>query len=475
MQEARCSECGQGLRDSSLFCSACGTAQRTASPSLALALDASTLAHLAVGSRGLLRLRVENLGAQSIPGPISLRTTLSDDALPLAETSAELAAGAAIVLSISVSPTMAGYHAFAGELVAGARYQLAKVYLRVGGDGPQVSIVNIDQSSARVIDNSRSTFGVQGSGGMLGADADWRELEVAVIPEPAPPSARPRVLPRADFTITTELAAYRAHETIAHGDIATVYGGRTSDHTDVVLKIADQAADNDLLQHEARVLGLLLAKPDKTSLHFTPPRDQFRTGDGRMGTVFPRLDGLDLTALRDSFRDRGESGLPPRHVVWILRRALAALGWAHSQGILHGNVDPSHVLVRGQDHMVWLVDWCWAVVKPAQTGQTFKALNEVFSPPEVAARGKPSPASDIYALGKCAIHVLGGDPSDKTMPDAVDAKLARFIRYLCLESQGGRGQDAWELYMQLDKIREQIWGPHQFVPLDLSHSHSERN
>jgi serine/threonine protein kinase len=153
-------------------------------------------------------------------------------------------------------------------------------------------------------------------------------------------------------------------------------------------------------------------------------------------------------------------------VVWVLRRALAVLGWAHRNGILHGNLDPAHILVRPHDHMLWLVDWCWAVVNPAITKQGFKARNEIYSPPEVAERGRPTPASDLYALGKCAIHVVGGDPVTKALPE-MDPRLARFLRYLCVESQGGRGQDAWELYLQVDKIREQIWGAHEFVPLEL--------
>jgi serine/threonine protein kinase len=328
-----------------------------------------------------------------------------------------------------------------------------------------------------VVDNSRSTFGADDAAGGLLGDGDWQPIEL--VPVVAPPPAAPVVapaLPRVDFTVRTDTATYRVTETLARGEIATIYGGRAATNgAGVALKVADDASDNDLLQHEVRVLGLVLATPHKTALHFAPPRDQFRTGDGRLGSVFDRLDGLDLTAIRDGFRRRGEPGLPARHVVWILRRALAALGWAHHQGILHGNLDPSHVLVRGRDHMVWLVDWCWAVVNPAQTGQGFKALNETYSPPEVAARGRPTPASDLYALGKCAIHVLGGDPAAKTVPDGVDARLARFLRYLCVESQGGRGQDAWELYTQLDKLREQIWGKHEFVPLDLPHSNGERN
>jgi hypothetical protein len=116
--------------------------------------------------------------------------------------------------------------------------------------------------------------------------------------------------------------------------------------------------------------------------------------------------------------------------------------------------------------MLWLVDWCWAVVNPARTGQGFKALNETYSPPEVRDHGRPSPASDLYALGKCLIHAAGGDPAARTVPDA-DPRLVRFLRYLTVESQGGRPQDAWELYFQVDKLREQIWGAHTFEPLEL--------
>jgi hypothetical protein len=485
--DLRCSSCRTSLREGAAFCSACGAAQAAETIDGALAIDHTTLKHLAVRVRGLVRLRVENRGARPIAA-VSLAATLSGEPLPLATgaTGAELAPGGHATFALATVPTIAGYHALAGELRAGpATFRFADIHVLVGGDGPQVNVVTIDQSSARVVDNSRSTFGADdASGGLLG-EGDWRSIELAPVTAPAPVAAPVAVvapaLPRVDFTVRTDAATYRVTETLARGDIATIYGGRVAaTGADIVLKVADQASDNDLLQHEVRALGLVLvlATPHKTAIHFAAPRDQFRTGDGRLGSVFDRLDGLDLTAIRDVFRGRGEPGLPARHVVWILRRALAALGWAHQQGILHGNLDPSHVLVRGRDHMVWLVDWCWAVITPAQTGQGFKALNATYSPPEVAARGRPTPASDLYALGKCAIHVLGGDPAAKTVPGGVDPRLARFLRYLCVESQGGRGQDAWELYAQLDKLREQIWGDHEFVPLDLSlslsHSNGER-
>ncbi len=468
----RCGGCQQELRDGAAFCGTCGVAQSGAvapAPAVALAIDAAALRHLAVGARGLVRWRIENQGTLAFDA-VSLHVTLSGTPLP-SDHVATVFPGKPAIVALAAVPAQAGVHELAGELrvrdLMGeeVRYTFADLHVRVAGGGPNVQVINIDQSSARVVDNSRSTFGGESGAGLLG-DPEWEPVAVTAVRPPSQraPNTNAR---RVEFAVTTPNGTYQVTTQLASGDIATIYGGHVrATSAPVALKIADQTSDNDLLQHEARVLGLLVAQPDKTTHHFSPPRDQFRTSDGRLGTVFDHLDGFDLTAVRDRCRRRGDPGLPARHVVWLLRRALAALGWAHKQGILHGNLDPSHVLVRPHDHMLWVIDWCWAVVNPATTGQTFKALNEVYSPPEVRDRGRPTPASDIYALGKCAIHVLGGDPASKSLPD-MDARLARFMKYLCVESQGGRPQDAWELYLQLDKLRALIWGEHEFVPLEI--------
>lgn len=441
-----------------------------------LAIDVAPLRHLAVGARGLIRLRIENDGALALER-FTLQATWSGAALPPLE-AATIFPGRPAVLALAVTPSHAGFHELAGALHLvdlmgeASRYTFDGVHLRVAGDGPQVQVVNIDQSQARVVDNSRSSFGGGAAeGGLVGPDdGDWQPLAVVAVREAsarrAAASANPR---RVEFAVTTERATYQVTTTLAHGDIATVYGGHvrgSQPPVQVAVKLADQTADNDLLQHEARVLGLLTAEAGGPVIHLVPPRDQFRTGDGRLGTVFDHLDGFDLTQVRDRCRRRGEPGLPARHLIWVMRRALAALGWAHKHGILHGNVDPAHILIRPHDHMLWLVDWCWAVVEPARTGQGWKALNEVYSPPEVRERGRPTPASDLYALGKTIIHLAGGEPEQKSLPE-MDPRLARFIKYLAVESQGGRPQDAWQLYLQVDKLREQIWGAHEFVPLEL--------
>lgn len=452
-----------------MFCGACGAAR--ALLEVEAAIDAAPLRHLEVDARGLFRVRLLNRGAAIADAVLSLTI----DRRPLAPTviGPIVAHGEALAIAW-YTPDTAGFHELAGSLIAHApdgastTWRITPQHLRADGDKAPVSIT-IDQSHARVVDNSRSNFGVGPSGGLVG-DAEWQPL--TLISEVVTPSASappPRATPKpVAFSVTTARAAYDLSETIGNGDIATVFGGRVrGQDTAIALKLADDRADNDLIQHELDTLTLLRAAPapsERTAptQHLPLAIDQMKTADGRLGTVFERVDGIDLVELRRRLPD----GVPPRHLIWIMRRALAVLGWAHQCGVLHGNLDPAHIMVRPRDHMLWLVDWSWAVVNPALTGQGFKALNEIYSPPEVAERKPPLPASDLYSLGKCMIFAAGGDPTTRRLPD-MDERLSRFLRFMTLDSALGRPQDAWQTYLQVERLREQIWGAHTFVAFDV--------
>ncbi|MCC6624410.1 MAG: hypothetical protein IT385_24380 [Deltaproteobacteria bacterium] len=462
------------MREGAAFCGACGAGL----PAIAAAIDRATIQHLEVGAKGLLRVRVQNQGR-----PLTdLAVALTVDGAALAPTALGALATAGEALGTAWwTPEAPGYHELAGTLTAGeVSWRIAPVHVRVGGEKQPVAIT-IDQSSARVVDNSRATFGALASGELLG-DGDWQPLALTIVTRPRaaalPP--RPTFAPVA-FAVTTARATYDLNEALARGDLATIYAGhergRLGASAGVVLKLVDDRADNDLIQHEADTLALLRAdapgevtpEPQRPTRHLPVVLDRMKTADGRVGSVLERIDGIDLVELRRRLAARGEGGLNPRHLIWLMRRVLSALGWAHARGVLHGNLDPAHILVRPHDHMVWVVDWCWAIVNPARTGQGFKAKNELYSPPEVAERKPPIPASDLYALGKCMFFVAGGDPATKTLPEHpdLDERLARFLRFLVSESPRGRPQDAVQLYLQVEKLREAIWGPHTFVTLDV--------
>jgi serine/threonine protein kinase len=268
--------------------------------------------------------------------------------------------------------------------------------------------------------------------------------------------------------LSTGRGDYFGFEFLAEGDVARLFradlvekaGERRSR---VVIKIArgDDAAS--ALRHEVEVLRELHRDAGAHGKHLPRVVDQFCTAEGRPGTVFEALEGLTLTQLRERFAD----GIEPRHVLWMFRRGLSILGYAHGRGILHGNLRPEHFLVSPDDHNVWLLDWTCAIQRPADTGQGFRAADPLYGAPEAHRRQPPVPASDLYALGQLMVFAFGGDPSCKSLPGRVPEPLERFTRFFLKEGPLQRPQDAWEMYHALEKIRDQIYGPHRFVEFQV--------
>lgn len=294
-----------------------------------------------------------------------------------------------------------------------------------------------------------------------------------VSPSPSPPAGSggvAEVSPQAvavRFAVTTPRGVYQAEGVLAEGDLSTVYSGHTTSGSDVsarvAIKIACEVGDNDLLLDEARTLRLFETKGGPQLKHLPKLIDQFQTPDGRAGLILGRLDGFDLTLVRKRYPD----GIDPQHAIWMLRRVLSVLGFAHSQGVVHGNIEPTHILISPADHNAMLIDWSYSIVDPSHSGRGFKAHNPDYSAPEVAERKPPLPASDLYSLGKCMIYVLGGDLRNDWLPPTVDERLARFIQFFVRSSPRQRAQDAWEMYEKLKAVRQEIYGPHQFVPFHM--------
>ncbi len=474
-----CPRCMKPLDSGARFCGACGTEQVSVRPpaaepadQLGLEVDLSTIRHFVAGSRCLIRLRVSNRGALAWDR-LLLDSRLADEAAIEQVELSNIGASEHDVAHLRLTPRIAGFHRLEGELTtvdpAGKQhaYRFEPMRFRVGEAGTAgLQVVNIDQRSARVVDNSRSRFAsTPERGGVLG-EAEWSPVSVAEIrpgsgAEAAAPAASSGA--RGAFVIRAEERQYHLVDTIARGDLATIYRGRDQDDEPVVLKIADDASDNDLIGREARALRLFGDNPGPQCKHLPRFRDQFRTADGKLGSVLSWIDAEDLCSVRETHAE----GLGDEPATWIFRRALSALGFAHRLGVVHGNIEPAHLMVDARDHNIFLIDWCYAAVRPAETGDGFVCLNELYSPPEVAERKPPIPASDLYSLAKTMVYLLGGDVEAETLPPRVDERLARLLRYFLRQSPMQRPQDAWEMYDQLDVLRRELFGEHQFRELVL--------
>lgn len=266
------------------------------------------------------------------------------------------------------------------------------------------------------------------------------------------------------FSISIGEREYVIRSVLSQGDLSTVYlGDRVGSvgSGKVVVKVIDDPADNDLMQNEIRSLRRLHENPGPQCQHLPVVLDRFRTEEGCQANVLGYLEEyFDIVALREM--DRYRSGIPDQHIAWILARLLSVVGYAHSRGVIHGNIEPAHIMIRPRDHNVALIDWSYAITNQKHGGG-FRAINEDFSPPEASTGKPPLPSSDLYSVGKSMIYALGGDVSTGRIPSSVHPKFSRFVQFLARESPIQRAQDAWEVHRQLSELRTEIWGRKRFL------------
>ena len=265
------------------------------------------------------------------------------------------------------------------------------------------------------------------------------------------------------FLIKTKKREYNITSTLAQGDLSNIYEGNCIESDDeigkIVVKIVNDPMNNDLVQNEIRVLKLFQEHPSNQSKHLPMILDQFKTVDGQVGIIMRYFDGYDLHSVREKYTE----GIPQKHVVWIMNRLLSALGRVHQMGIIHTNIDPSHIMIRPRDHNLMLLDWSYSTIDPIMIGRRFRVLNEDYSPPEVIEQKPPIPASDLYSVGKCMIYLLDGDLKTNRMSSDIDDRLQRFFQFFVRDSPLQRAQDAWEMHAQLVELIKEMWGSIQFL------------
>lgn len=265
------------------------------------------------------------------------------------------------------------------------------------------------------------------------------------------------------FIIKTLKREYIISSTLAEGDLSTVYGGDCAGGDDfagkIAVKVFEDVEDSDLAQNEVKVLKLFQAEPSNQSKHLPVFLDRFKTTDDQQGTILRYIDGYDLYSVREKYKN----GIDRKHMVWMLNRGLSALGYVHSKGVTHNNIEPGHFMVRPKDHNAWIIDWCYASINSNRNSDGFKIYNDDFSAPEVKDKKPPLPAADLYSLGKCMIFILGGDIKTNEMPDIVEDKLQRFIKFFVRESPLQRAQDAWEMHEKLNELVIELWGQKKFL------------
>jgi serine/threonine protein kinase len=174
--------------------------------------------------------------------------------------------------------------------------------------------------------------------------------------------------------------------------------------------------------------------------------------EGTLCLVTDYADGGDVAGLLQAY----PSGLPPEHVVAIMRPLAEALTYLHGERIVHRDVKPLNLLfVNGR---LKLADVGLAKALEQSTMRGTAAATPYYAAPELF-NGEISAAIDIYALGVTAFELLThtlpfeGSPHEVMMahvsrepvwPDRVPETL-RDLFGACLSKQPGRRPSAEEM------------------------------
>ncbi len=197
---------------------------------------------------------------------------------------------------------------------------------------------------------------------------------------------------------------YRILSHLANGGMASVYVAMDARlHREVALKImrpdlAQDASFVDRFRSEARSAASL-SHPNVVAV--------FDQGEDD-GDVFLVMELVQGKTLRQVIHD--EAPLTPREALAILEPILQALRAAHAAGIIHRDVKPENVIIRG-DGEVKVADFglARAITSQAVTSATGVLLGTVaYTSPEQVERGVAGPRSDLYAAGLVLFEMLTG-------------------------------------------------------------------
>ncbi len=303
---------------------------------------------------------------------------------------------------------------------------------------------------------------------LVAAPGGWRPAALDAPPEPVADPELPRMWVGG--------ARYALVGRMARGEGTDVLLARRDARVTerVVVKALRAERDADLLAHEAQVLESLARSKAQGAPHFSRVVPQLVThGMARLGnngrdgerlvTVLRFTSGFVHTL--EAVRKVHGQGVGPETSVWLWKRTLETLGWAHRSGWVHGAVLPAHLIVHARDHGVLLVGWSRAVAsgrgsKLAATTETARA----FYPDDVWQGAPATTATDVAMSARAVLFALGAaEPASGRAPGSVPAPLAELLA----REARSPSSDAWAVRDALDHAAEQAFGPPRYVPLPM--------
>lgn len=135
--------------------------------------------------------------------------------------------------------------------------------------------------------------------------------------------------------------------------------------------------------------------------------------------VMQLIAGKDLRAIIQRLRRHPVPSrriMPKRDAIGIMIAVLDALGYAHSQQVIHQDVKPANIIVEEQNSRPYLVDFGIArTIFSEQGGTGFISGTPLYMAPEQAAGQQTDARADIYSAGMVLYETVCGSVPVKAL------------------------------------------------------------
>ena len=201
---------------------------------------------------------------------------------------------------------------------------------------------------------------------------------------------------------------YIIGEQLGAGGQGRVFAGRQLDlDRRVAIK---QLHDASQIRHEARLLASL-RHPNILAVH------ELIELDGQPALVLEHIDGPDLATLMADV-ELGEESL---EALWLA--LVQGLAHAHKNGVIHGDLSPSNVMVEIADGQAIPKICDFGVGRSPANPIGASGSTEGFVAPELRSGGAPTLAGDVYSLAALGRFLMPGT-SRNPIEEAVALALA---------------------------------------------------
>jgi serine/threonine-protein kinase len=237
-----------------------------------------------------------------------------------------------------------------------------------------------------------------------------------------------------------------------HGDDA-VYEVRDAGGRKLALKLYGQGESDDLRAFRRETLQRVAALRHPAVVRY----EEVGEHEGRLFAV---MELFPSTTMRTVLKG---GAVPLRSSLRILRQLAEGLACLHDNGIVHGCLNPSRILVSPEGDTAKMIEPGMCTERRSQDAGATAAMGAAMfarylAPELLRASGNPDPRADIYSLGVLFYQALTGKvpeanvrlPSQES--DAVPPQLDEVVLRCLRQEPAARFGSARELGKTIDRV-----------------------